>query len=163
MRKRNKKEQGFTLIETMVALSILSFTLLGMVSLIIINITNAKHIEKNLIAGNLAQEGLEVVRAMRDNDWLSGGDFGDFLSGDGEYRVQWDDMALRPLDDNPDLDFDSDSGMYNYGSGDATIFKRKVFVKRISDAEISILVTVEWILRSGPIQLQAESHLFDWF
>ncbi len=163
MRKRNKKEQGFTLIETMVALFVLSFTLLGMVSLIIINITNAKHIEKNLIAGNLAQEGLEIVRAMRDNNWLSGGDFGDFLPGDGEYRVQWNDMALRPLGANPALDFDSDSGMYSYDSGDATMFKRKVLVERISDEEIKVLVTVEWILRTGPAQLQAESHLFDWF
>jgi len=86
--------KGFTLIETMVALGVLVFVLTGMVSLIIANITSAKNIEKNLIAGNLAQEALEVVRSMRDNDWLEGNGFGDFLPVNSDYSVQWDDTDL---------------------------------------------------------------------
>ncbi len=156
--------KGFTLIETMVALGILVFVLTGMVSLIVLNITNARSIEKNLIAGNLAQEALEVVRSMRDNDWLKGNDFGNFIPASGEeYSVQWDDTNLsRGLVAQP-LNFDETTGIYSYDNGDPTIYTRKVLINKVTDKEISILVTVEWILRSGPAQLQAESHLFDWY
>ncbi len=156
--------KGFTLIETMVALGILVFVLTGMVSLIIMNITSARNIEKNLIAGNLAQEALEVVRSMRDNDWLEGNDFGDFIlvSGD-EYSVQWNDTNLiRGLAGQP-LNFDEATGIYSYDSGEETIYSRRVLIEKVTDKEIKVLVTVEWILRSGPAQLQAESHLFDWY
>jgi len=156
--------KGFTLIETMVALGVLVFVLTGMVSLIILNITNAKNIEKNLIAGNLAQEALEVVRSMRDNDWLEGNNFGDFIlvSGD-EYSVQWDDTDLsRGLVAQP-LNFDEATGLYSYDNGEPTIYTRKVLIDQVTDKEIKILVTIEWILRSGSAQLQAESHLFDWY
>jgi prepilin-type N-terminal cleavage/methylation domain-containing protein len=163
MIKKRHKEKGFTLIETMVALAVLTFTLAGMVSLIIINITNAKNIEKNLIAGNLAQEGLEIVRAMRDKDWLDGNDFGSFLPATREYRVQWDDLTLRSLDDNPVLNLDADTGIYSYGDGDPTIYKRRVEIEQVSDREIKILVTVEWELRGRTAELQAESHLFNWY
>ncbi len=160
----NNKEKGFTLIETMVALGILVFVLTGMVSLIILNITSAKNIEKNLIAGNLAQEALEVVRSMRDNDWLEGNDFGDFISTSGEeYSVQWNDTNLgRGLVVQP-LNFDEATGIYGYDSGEPTIYTRQVLINQVTDKEISVLVTVEWILRSGTAQLQAESHLFDWY
>jgi len=156
--------KGFTLIETMVALGILVFVLTGMVSLIILNITNARSIEKNLIAGNLAQEALEVVRSMRDNDWLEGNDFGNFIPASGEeYSVQWNDTNLsRGLVAQP-LDFDEATGIYSYDNGDPTIYTRKVLINKVTDKEISVLVTVEWVLRSGPAQLQAESHLFDWY
>jgi len=155
--------KGFTLIETMVALGVLVFVLTGMVSLIIANITSAKNIEKNLIAGNLAQEALEVVRSMRDNDWLEGNGFGDFLPVNGDYSVQWDDTDLsRGLSDQP-LNFNESTGIYSYGDGSPTIYKRKVSIEKLSDQQIKALVTVEWILRSGPAQLQAESHLFDWY
>jgi type II secretory pathway pseudopilin PulG len=156
--------KGFTLIETMVALGILVFVLTGMVSLIILNITNAKNIEKNLIAGNLAQEALEVVRSMRDNDWLEGNNFGDFIPVSGnEYSVQWNDTDLnRGLVTQP-LNFDETTGIYSYDNGELTIYSRKVLIDQVTDKEIKVLVTVEWILRSGPAQLQAESHLFDWY
>lgn len=162
---RKNKEQGFTLIETMVALSVLTFVLTGVVSLIILNITSARNIEKNLIAGNLAQEALEVVRSMRDNDWLEGQNFGSFLPVSGEeYRVQWNDTDLsRGLNGNPPLKFDEDSGLYGYDSGEESIFKRKVLLERISDQEIMVLVNVEWTLKGKTAELQAESHLFNWY
>ncbi len=162
---RKNKEQGFTLIETMVALGLLVFVLTGMVSLILLNITNARNIEKNLIAGNLAQEALEVVRSMRDNDWLEGRDFGYFLPVSGEeYGVQWDDVDFsRDLDENLPLKFDGDSGLYNYDSGEESLFKRKVLLEMVSDQEIMVLVTVEWVLKGRTAELQAESHLFNWY
>jgi len=162
---RKNKEQGFTLIETMVALSILTFVLTGMVSLIILNITSARSIEKNLIAGNLAQEALEIIRSMRDNDWLEDQDFGSFLPTSGEeYRVQWDDTDLsRSLDGNLPLKFDETSGLYSYDDGEESMFRRKVLVERVSDQEIMILVTVEWVLKGKTAELRAESHLFNWY
>lgn len=156
------KNKGFTLIETLVALAVLSTALIGVLSLIILNISNARNVEKNLIAANLAQEGIEVVRNMRDNDWHEGNDFGSFLPADGEYRVQWNDTVLRNLDGNPVLLFAEDSGMYGYDMGQSTAFKRKIFIEKISDVEIKVAVTVEWELKGRTLILGAESHLFDW-
>ena len=158
----NIQNKGFTLVETLVALAVISTALMGVSSLIIANIFNARTVQHNLVAGNLAQEGLEVVRAIRDNDWLAGNTFGDALS-DGLYRVQWNDLSLRPIDINPELRLDKTVGVYSYDSGDPTVYKRTIVIEQISSVEIKILAIVEWENRGRPGRLEVESHLFDWF
>lgn len=158
----NIQNKGFTLVETLVALAVISTALMGVSSLIIANIFNARAVQHNLVAGNLVQEGLEVVRAIRDNDWLSGNNFGDALP-DGLYRVQWNDLALRPIDINPELRLDKAVGVYSYDSGDPTGYKRTIVIEQISSVEIKILTIVEWENRGRAGRLEAESHLFDWF
>lgn len=158
----NKKNKGFTLVETLVALAVVSTALMGVSTLIISNIFNARAVQQNLVAGNLAQEGLEVVRAIRDNDWLSGNNFGDALP-DGLYRVQWNDLNLRPIDINPELRLDKAVGVYSYDSGDPTTYKRTIVIENISSVEIKILAIVEWERRGRTVRLEVESHLFDWF
>jgi len=74
------KNSGFSILEVMVALSILSIGLLGVSSLVIQNL-QVQNINKNyLTASMLAQEGLELVRNQRDTNWLKGADW---LTGSG--------------------------------------------------------------------------------
>ena len=65
-------ESGFTLVEALVALVILTIAL-GPALVLSSNISStASVIQNNLIAANLSQEGVEVIRALRDANWYNG-------------------------------------------------------------------------------------------
>lgn len=67
----SKLSTGFTLIETMIAVTILTFAVAGPMftaSRAIIAVQNARD---QLTASYLAQEGIEYMRWMRDNEYLS--------------------------------------------------------------------------------------------
>ncbi|GEM_PF-445615 len=61
---------GFTLIETIVAVALLLAVVLGPIALITDALSSAAFSRNNLIANNLAQEGIEFVREIRDNNIL---------------------------------------------------------------------------------------------
>lgn len=61
---------GFTLIELIITIGVLTIGILGSFSLAIANSNNNKANKDRVIAGNLAREGLELVRNIRDSNWL---------------------------------------------------------------------------------------------
>lgn len=63
LKKRNK---AFTLIETLVAISIFSLSTLGLLVILSKGISDTNYTKKKIIAGYLAQEGIEYIRNMRD-------------------------------------------------------------------------------------------------
>lgn len=67
LKKVNKLNGGFTLVETLVALSIFSVSILGLMSVLSQGISDTTYAKKKIIAAYLAQEGIEYVRNMRDN------------------------------------------------------------------------------------------------
>jgi len=158
--KLNNKN-GFTLIEALVSLVILTLAL-GPALVLSSNISStASVIQHNLVATNLAQEGLEVARAIRDSNWFNGLPFDNGLT-DGIYRIRrLPTPALLPLGTNPPLKIDN--GHYNNATGTYTIFRRTVTVTKINSEEIRIVVDVTWTERGERARdLKAESHLFDW-
>ena len=62
--------RGFTLIETIIAVAILIAVIVGPVTLIAHSLFSASFSRNDLIATNLAQEGIELFRAVRDNNIL---------------------------------------------------------------------------------------------
>ena len=64
--------KGFGIIEMIVAMAILSTALIGAVSLASLNMQVQRQAEFKLIAVNLAREGIEVVRNIRDTNRLGG-------------------------------------------------------------------------------------------
>lgn len=67
-----KSGAGQTLVEAIVAIAIIGIALLGFLSLSTHNYTaSSKSLQRNL-ALNLAREGIEVVRHIRDSNWLAG-------------------------------------------------------------------------------------------
>lgn len=65
-----KGGKGFTLVETMIAVTILTFAVAGPLFTASRAIVAAQLARDQLIASYLAQEGIEHVRAMRDNEYL---------------------------------------------------------------------------------------------
>jgi prepilin-type N-terminal cleavage/methylation domain-containing protein len=155
-----QSQKGFTLIEVLVSLFILGTAITGITYVITTNSSDAQLIKNSYIASGLVQEGVEVVRNLRDSDVLQGNSFGASLS-DGTYSVQWDSRVLGAQADSY-LGFDSGTHMYSYSSGAPTIFKRSVVISTESSIEKKILVTVTWSERNLPKSVIAEDHLFDY-
>ena len=165
-------QRGLTLVEALVSLFILSLAVTGAFALISYNLSSANDIKNGFIGSGLAQEGIEVVRNMRDADWFNAYPFGAFGTGasplpDGMYRVAWDSQELVADATNPVLNKDA-SGFYDYAAGTPTIFHRSVEIQRVVPSsgpvvEIVATVRVSWTGHFGTREIRAEEHLYNWY
>lgn len=75
--KRKILRNGFTLVEVLVAISILLIAVVGPMSLIGKSLAQIRIARENAVAVNLAQEGIEAIRQARDSNmldqWAGGG------------------------------------------------------------------------------------------
>jgi len=156
---RKDKKKGFTLLETMVAISILLTSLGAPFTVTQLGLRTARKAGQELVAANLAQEGIEFIRYLRDtnsikgNTWLTGLDgvgnspncVGD-QAGEPQTCVV-DAIANKVLDVSllvppftcsdvfacPPIKYDDISGLYGYESGDSTIYHRAVHMQVARD------------------------------
>lgn len=115
------------------AISILMIGILSAFILVIRTLANTPHIQSRLIATNLAQEGVELVRQIRDTNFMhSENNFRNNLA-DGEYQIDIENRTLESFDQNDFLKFDSDEKKYVYSTGDNLpyFFKRKIVLSSV--------------------------------
>src|SRR5262245_35142172 len=74
-----KTPRGQSFIEAMVALTIIITSISSALALVQSSITASRVGGSQIIAANLAREGIEVVRSLRDGNWLSGNGFDEGL------------------------------------------------------------------------------------
>lgn len=158
----NKKQKAFTLVELMVVIVILSIGLIGVVNLVSRIFISARLIASKLVAAYLAQEGVEIVKNIRDTNWVEGAATWDqdiFCCGSSpcDCQADYNDQALS-LYDNSYLKIDG--GFYNYdvASTTNTKFKRKINVQQTAIDEISTSVTVSW----DNYEVQVFEKIYDW-
>ncbi len=95
-----KTNKGFTLIEVLVAVTILTVGVTASVGAIVNSTKLAPEVKKRLIAAQLAQEGIELVRNIRDINWIDGNvwDFGitdDLSTGQSKVGcIQYNDSVF---------------------------------------------------------------------
>lgn len=174
MLSSSKKETGLSVIEAVVAIAIFIGGLIPAINLAILSQDISVRITDNLIAAHLAQEGIEVVRSLRDGNWFLREPYDDRLVG--TWRVEWNtDWRLNPpqsvISDNPSLKIDND-GVYNYSTGTDTKFRREIAIEEVvPDIELKVTSEVYWPLRKGGDRpgckprfdcVKVEAHLFDW-
>lgn len=153
--------------EVMVVILIISLGLVGVLSLVTQNI-KVKYINKNgLIASQLAQEGLELVRNLRDENWLIEGlNWKQDIMGDGTYIVDYSgrasiDDSVNSIDGaGANLKIDAD-GFYGHDVGTATIFNRLISAVDYGDY-LAVSSTVRWSEKGGFHNYTAEMVLYDW-
>lgn len=80
----NYWDRGQTILETMIAIGILGMTLAGVI-ILLVNISNyGVSSEARSLAVNYAQEAMDVIKTIRDNEYCS------FFNSSGDYEIYKD-------------------------------------------------------------------------
>jgi len=145
--KKKYSTKGFTILEVMLSIFILTAAVAGSFSLIQQTLHASSLNQSKLIAYYLGQEGIEIVKNIRDNNWLEQYRTDPALPWDdgldeGEYIAAFDDQALRIFEDIPL--YLNDDGFYGYAGTNSTTFKRKITINKIDSSALSATVEISW-------------------
>lgn len=163
------KERGFTLVETLVAVSILLVIIIGPMSIAQKGIQNAYFAREQLTAVFLAQEAIEGVRELRDNGAIvsyedgSIGDPGtqlwhsDIPIGCINAECAYDNGSIESCSTNNECRLKYNAGTYEHGTGDDSMYTRTVTIGTWNGGEVPVTVTVSWAgkVREGEVVLQS--------
>jgi prepilin-type N-terminal cleavage/methylation domain-containing protein len=153
---------GFTLIEALVSLAVLSVGLIPAFAQVTISFQVARSIRHNLSASMLAQEGIELVRGIRDDNWFAGVSFdGGLDTCTAGCRIHYPEAFILPLADNAPLLIDT-QGRYQYMSGTETAYARRITIIQMDATHLKIESEVTWNDRGELRAVLVEDHLFDW-
>jgi len=171
MIKYSKK--GLSLLDVIFAIGIAVVGLLGIIGLLRYVIILGRASSDRFIAVNLAQEGIEIVRAVRDSSWpapyMSIYASAIFPIGSAtNYKVDYRQTALLPYvsEDDTILNIDG-AGFYSYAAGTATKFKRRIYldptIQCTADINdngqcVKVVSEVKW----GNYTLVVEDRLYNW-
>lgn len=173
-----QSSKGFTLIETLIAISVLLLAVVGPLTVATQSLTSAAFARDQIVAFYLAQEATEVIRNKRDNNALSNSNwdsgFADCVSVDPcriDATVSIDSgQAIEKCDTGacPPLRRDTTSGLYGYnGAWPESKYTREIQMEsvgteNVSGDEIRILVTISW--QTGPLQksFTIQENIMNW-
>jgi prepilin-type N-terminal cleavage/methylation domain-containing protein len=162
--------RGFTLVETLVAIAILTIAIVGPYTAAQHALIAALAARDQLVASELAEEGVEYVVSVRDGNyfthqsWLTGLE----TCTPGPCVVDPTDnttsSVILPLTLDP-------TGLYSQrpvtGTNLATPFTRTVSVTSVpvgatTPTEVLVTVTVSWDTRGTPLHATILEHLTNW-
>lgn len=181
--------KGFTLIETMVAIAILTLSIVGPMITANRAIVAADTASDQLTASYLAQEGIEYVRAVRDNEFLAAYSTNTTTKAWNNFTFSYSAIAQCDATSNTrqacTLDPASNtlapctvgstcmplylgqiiSGVYMYTQqnvGVKTAFTRTIQMVRVTGTDDRITSTVSWSFHSIPYAVTITDHLTPW-
>ena len=165
--KNNFLKRGFALVEIITVLFIMSLGLIGILSLIVQNIQSQSYNKSNLIAYQLAQEGVELIRKVRDSNWRADIDYNDKLAP-AQYYMDYADTAPHLHDpDNPEelvLRQDAaDFYTHNTAAATTTPFSRLITIGAIDDNSFRVNARINWSDHNRNYFYDLETILYDWY
>lgn len=160
---------AFTLLETLVAVAVLLMALLGPFAIAQQSLRSAYYARDQVTAFYLAQEGVEFVRAIRDENYLSG----------NPWLETFDTVCTNTpcMVDFPNFTFEQCQGgvcqplkvstvgsLYNHATGDPSPFTRQVMLTAspTNPALVIVSVTISWQSAGVPRVFTLQERLFDW-
>lgn len=168
-RNINRIGTGFTFLEIIIAIALVVTSLVFSIALISFSVSSTRTSRSKIIAISLAQEGLEITRNLRDNNWLQlkryPSNWRDGLPA-GNWRVEYDKLQLLP-DASSTLMLDT-NGFYFYqdqgtrtGSV-ATPFQRRIGIEYMAVNQIKVTSEVTWQEKGANNSIKAETRLYNW-
>lgn len=157
--------KGQMLVESLLAMGIITVGVIGIVSLASRSIGETKGVADQFIAVNLAAEGIEVTKNILDGNTINNRRWNEGFAP-GNYEVEYNSGSLSLLSGNPRaLHFDPATGIYSYGGpGILTNFKRTINIAQLNSAEIRVIAKVDWLSRGGnkTRSVTMETDLLNW-
>ncbi len=176
-----KKGEGFTLIEVIVSILVVTVGVLAAYTVTQKIVSYTYQVSSRLTAAYLAKEGIEIVRNIRDTNWLQGENWNSDLVGVGTEKWEADyttrtfkgsggageDCSQIPYYNceayDPNNYLRIDGGFYNYVVGPGSKFKREITITPTGADELMVSVEVFWEEKGevyGPITVQ--EILYNW-
>ena len=176
--KKNKKK-GFTLIETLIAITILMISVAAPLSLASKGLQAANLAKNQIVAYYLAQDAYEWVKNKTDmnkamlktyaeNGIVNG--FDKCINNSciiDTIKSPTDSSAIKRYT-GQFLKKNNSTKIYSYSSGNNSIFKRYVKIDKVRDDgssidEVSVKVTVEWnVPYTGTQKYVLTGHISNW-
>lgn len=157
--------KGFTLIEVLIAMFVVVLGAGALFALVQQTTSFVTNPSSQLIASYLAHEGNEIVRNIRDTN---------FLKIHKGLEANWDD-GLTGCSAGCEADFNDSvlgsfqdrflkigGGLYTYDSGTNTIFKRKIIVDSEETDVLEVETQVSWFEKGRTHTVKAATRLYNW-
>lgn len=160
-----KNNKGFTLLEVIVAIFILAVGVGGTFSLISQTLSAASLIELKLTSSYLAQEGIEIVKNLRDKAWLEQMPWDTYIPT-GEWEVDYLTRDLQErgyADPGVPLNIDDANGFYSYQPGTATKFTRKVSIQAAGIERLEVSIEIRWKERGRSHSIEILEYITNWY
>ncbi|MBA3733541.1 prepilin-type N-terminal cleavage/methylation domain-containing protein [Patescibacteria group bacterium] len=177
--KKKLKISGFTLVETLVAISILSLSIIATFAAVQNGIKSSTVAKDQTIAFYLAQEGMEFIKNIRDENalhsingvstnWLASMSslasdpcyFGKTCTVDSGLKIMT--TCSEPFGTCPVLNQDPATGLYGYTSSwTPTNFRRDLQFIQVSADEITVHMYIYWASRGTTKSLEIVQSFFN--
>lgn len=157
------KNKGLTFIELVIAVFIIMIASSGAFAILHKIIASTTLSTSSLIASSLAQEGLEIVRNIRDRNWLEESNWLlglDFCSGPDFCETAFDSDTLVQVSELNFLTINN-QGFYGYGGDKQTKFKRGIIIKPMGE-RILVEVSVQWSEAGRSQEVITQEELYNW-
>ena len=167
-------QQGLVLLETIVALGILVVGVMAVVAMSMGSLRAVNTANNRIAAVNLAREGVELVRIVRDTNWMDQAQTWPFGLNNGSYTIDSESGdILSPVAGNPpavtgcgsqcDLYLDAQNRFTHTITATDAGFDRMIIIADAAGLETKrVVIEVSWIQDGGPATYRLESHLSNW-
>lgn len=169
----SSKNEGYLLIEAMVAMGVLTTSVLGIFALMSQSIKFTRVIDDQYVGTYLAAEGIEITKNLLDANFppLSGGPWNPspFSSG-GCYEIDIDTTDLSaaasvacPDGGSTPLKLDAATSLYSYGTGVASGFSRTIHIVPLGGGTqegVQVVSMVKWA--GGGSSVALEDKFYNW-
>lgn len=161
--KIKEKTKGFTLLEMLISLLVIVVGVLGVFTAVARFSQNTQQEKENLIASYLCQEGIEIIKNIRDTNWVANSAWDNGLTAcSAGCEVDYQGVLTPWSEDGRKLYIEGATGFYKYISSPLSGDTETPYTRRINIAssvdELDITVNVYWLGNT----MTVKENIYNW-